>query len=107
METKMGVKEFRAHLPSYLDPCRQSRSLVTEEAIGYYIPAHRGRNQAELDALKQTAAKLEVMMSDLGVSEEGIVADFKTHCLSGSCWVSGSLSYDQYHCESSTPREAI
>ena len=48
------------------------------ETIGYYIPARPGRNQAELDALKQAAAKLEAMMSALRVSEDDIVAEFKT-----------------------------
>lgn len=78
METKVGVKEFRAHLPSYLESVSPITITRHGETIGYYIPAHRGRNQAELDALKQAAAKLEAMMSDLGASEEDIVADFKT-----------------------------
>ena len=78
METKVGVKEFRAHLPSYLESVSPIAITRHGETIGYYIPAHQGRNQAELDALKQAAAKLEAMMSDLGASEDDIVADFKT-----------------------------
>jgi antitoxin (DNA-binding transcriptional repressor) of toxin-antitoxin stability system len=77
METKVGVKEFRAHLPAYLDSVTPISITRHGETIGYYIPAHQGRNQAELDALKLAAAKLEAMMADLGVSEDDIVADFK------------------------------
>ncbi|TAL42299.1 MAG: type II toxin-antitoxin system Phd/YefM family antitoxin [Methylovulum sp.] len=77
METKVGVKEFRAHLPSYLESVSPIAITRHGETIGYYIPARQGRNQAELDALKQAAAKLEAMMSDLGASEDDIVADFK------------------------------
>ncbi|MDO9164007.1 MAG: hypothetical protein Q8N35_17145 [Methylococcaceae bacterium] len=77
METKVGVKEFRAHLPSYLESVSPIAITRHGETIGYYIPAHQGRNQAELDALKQAAAKLEAMMSALGVSEDDIVAEFK------------------------------
>lgn len=78
METKVGVKEFRANLPSYLESVSPIAITRHGETIGYYIPAHQGRNQAELDALKQAATKLEAMMADLQVSEDDIVADFKT-----------------------------
>jgi antitoxin (DNA-binding transcriptional repressor) of toxin-antitoxin stability system len=78
MEIKVGVKEFRAKLPSYLE----SRSPITitrhGETIGYYIPARTSRNQAELAALKEASAKLKAMMSALHVSEEEIVTEFKT-----------------------------
>lgn len=77
METKVGVKEFRAHLPAYLDSVSPIAITRHGETIGYYIPAHQGRNRAELDALKQAAAKLEALMADLGVSEDDIVADVK------------------------------
>jgi antitoxin (DNA-binding transcriptional repressor) of toxin-antitoxin stability system len=78
METKVGVKEFRAHLPAYLDSVSPIAITRHGETIGYYIPAHQGRNQAELEALKQAAAKLETMMLNLRVAEDDIVADFKT-----------------------------
>jgi antitoxin (DNA-binding transcriptional repressor) of toxin-antitoxin stability system len=78
METKVGVKEFRAHLPSYLESVSPIAITRHGETIGYYIPARPGPNQAELGALKQAAAKLEAMMSALRVSEDDIVAEFKT-----------------------------
>jgi antitoxin (DNA-binding transcriptional repressor) of toxin-antitoxin stability system len=77
METKVGVKEFRANLPSYLESA--SPLVITRhgETIGYYIPARHDRTQMEFDALKQAVEKLQAMMSALDVSEDDIVAEFK------------------------------
>jgi antitoxin (DNA-binding transcriptional repressor) of toxin-antitoxin stability system len=77
METKVGVKEFRANLPSYLESVSPIAITRHGETIGYYVPAHRGKDQAELDALKQAATNLEAMMLKLGISEDDIAADFK------------------------------
>jgi antitoxin (DNA-binding transcriptional repressor) of toxin-antitoxin stability system len=77
METKVGVKEFRANLPSYLESVSPIAITRHGETIGYYVPAHRGKDQAELDALKQAATNLEAMMLNLQISEDDIVADFK------------------------------
>ncbi|MEN9867287.1 MAG: hypothetical protein RL748_2877, partial [Pseudomonadota bacterium] len=59
----MGVKEFRANLPSYLESTLPLAITRHGETIGYYIPARRDRNQAELDALKMAAEKLSTMMA--------------------------------------------
>jgi antitoxin (DNA-binding transcriptional repressor) of toxin-antitoxin stability system len=81
METKVGVKEFRANLPSYLESTLPLAITRHGETIGYYIPARRDRNQAELDALKMAAEKLSTMMAALNVSEDEIVAEFKAQRL--------------------------
>lgn len=78
METKVGVREFRAKLPSYLESVSPVAITRHGETIGYYIPAHRGRTQAELDALKEAAAKLQEMMSSLSVTEDEVVDEYKT-----------------------------
>lgn len=77
METKVGVKEFRAKLPSYLESSSPLAITRHGETIGYYIPAQRGRDQVELDALKAAAERLAAMMAAIEVSEDDIVADFK------------------------------
>jgi hypothetical protein len=81
METKVGVKEFRANLPSYLESTAPLAITRHGKTIGYYIPARRDRNQAELDALKMAADKLSTMMAALNVSEDEIVAKFKAQRL--------------------------
>lgn len=77
METKVGVKEFRAKLPAYLQSLSPVAITRHGETIGFYIPTHQNRNQLEFDALKQAATQLEAMMADLGISEDEIVAEFK------------------------------
>jgi antitoxin (DNA-binding transcriptional repressor) of toxin-antitoxin stability system len=77
METKVGVKEFRANLPSYLESVSPVAITRHGETIGYYVPARHGRNQMELDALKQAVEKLQLMLSALHVSEEDVVTEFK------------------------------
>lgn len=73
METKVGVKEFRAKLPSYLESTSPVAITRHGETIGYYIPTRRGRNQVEMDALKLAAEKLAAMMAVLNISEDDIV----------------------------------
>ncbi|MDR3479238.1 MAG: type II toxin-antitoxin system Phd/YefM family antitoxin [Burkholderiaceae bacterium] len=77
METKVGVKEFRANLPTYLESSSPVAITRHGETIGYYIPARGGRKQAELDALREAAATLDSMMSALRISEDDIAGDFK------------------------------
>jgi antitoxin (DNA-binding transcriptional repressor) of toxin-antitoxin stability system len=81
METKVGVKEFRANLPSYLESTSPLAITRHGETIGYYIPARRDRNHAELDALKMAAEKISTMMAALNVSEDDIAAEFKANRL--------------------------
>ncbi len=77
MEIKVGVREFRAKLPSYLDAASPVAITRHGETIGYYVPARRGRTQAELEALREAAAQLEAMLSAQGVAEDELVGDFK------------------------------
>lgn len=77
METKVGIREFREKLPSYLDSLSPVAITRHGETIGYYIPTRRGRTQAQLDALKDAVAKLEAVMLAGGISEEDIIDEFK------------------------------
>lgn len=77
METKVGVKEFRANLPSYLASISPVAITRHGETIGYFIPAHGKKKQNELDALTEVAATLASMMAALNVSEDDIAEDFK------------------------------
>jgi PHD/YefM family antitoxin component YafN of YafNO toxin-antitoxin module len=78
METKIGVREFRAKLPAYLES--ESPVTITRhgETLGYYIPVRCDRKQIEIDSLKAAVQALETMMAKLKISEEDIVSEFKT-----------------------------
>jgi hypothetical protein len=56
--------------------CSAEHERLTIRTLRIIPTCHR-RNQPELDALKEATAKLEAMMSEMGVSEEDVVADFK------------------------------
>lgn len=77
METKVGVKEFRAKLPTYLEANAPVTITRHGEIIGYYIPAQRRPDRTELTALKEAAAKMNTMLTESGVSDDEIVAEFK------------------------------
>ncbi|MGB6688143.1 MAG: prevent-host-death protein [Terracidiphilus sp.] len=75
---KVGIREFRDKLSSYL---LQSESPVAitrhGDTIGFYIPARRKRTQEEKQALREAAARVQTMMAERGITEDEIVEDFK------------------------------
>ena len=78
MQTKVGVKEFRQNLPSYLESVLPVAITRHGETLGYYIPVRYDQNQSDFQTLKKAIEKLQSMMNDLKVSEDEIVDEFKT-----------------------------
>jgi hypothetical protein len=74
---KVGMREFRAHLPQYLMTSSPVAITRHGETIGFYIPTRHHHDIAELDALKQAALKLEKLLLSTGISEEELFADFR------------------------------
>jgi PHD/YefM family antitoxin component YafN of YafNO toxin-antitoxin module len=75
---KVGIREFRAKLASYLLESDVPVAITRHgDTIGYYLPAHRKRSETERAALKVAAARLQQMLAAEGISEEEIVVDFK------------------------------
>ena len=79
METlKVGIREFRAKLASYLLQSDKPLAITRHgDTVGYYLPARRGRSEAERSALRQAAARLQEMLAAEGITEDEIIADFK------------------------------
>ncbi|MBI2785062.1 MAG: type II toxin-antitoxin system Phd/YefM family antitoxin [Legionella longbeachae] len=75
--TKVGMREFRAHLPKYI--LKSSPVAVTRhgETVGYYIPTKHHTEQPELDALIQAARTLEKLLSSHGLNEDQLLAEFR------------------------------
>ena len=63
METlKVGIREFREKLASYLLESDKPLAITRHgDTVGYYLPARRKRSEAERSALRQAAAKLQGM----------------------------------------------
>jgi len=48
------------------------------DTVGYYIPARRKRAETERAALKEAASRLQQVLAAEGISEDEILADFKS-----------------------------
>ena len=75
---KVGIREFREKLASYLLETDQAVAITRHgDTVGYYIPARRKRSDAERAALKEAASRLQEALAAEGISEEEIIKDFK------------------------------
>jgi len=75
--TKVGIREFRENLSSYLEsrtPVAITRHGAT---IGIYLPTRPKPSQQELEALRAAGEKLDAMIAAAGTSEEELMEDFK------------------------------
>jgi PHD/YefM family antitoxin component YafN of YafNO toxin-antitoxin module len=79
METlKVGIREFRDKLASYLLETDAPVAITRHgDTVGYYIPARRKRTEADRDALKEAASRLQAVLAAEGISEDEILKDFK------------------------------
>jgi PHD/YefM family antitoxin component YafN of YafNO toxin-antitoxin module len=74
----VGIREFREGLAKYMSGTEPVGVTKNGKVVGYYIPtADTETLKAELERLKATTAKMEAFLSDLGVTEEDIIAEFE------------------------------
>ncbi len=74
---KVGIREFRENLSSFLEssvPVAITRHGAT---IGVYLPTRPRPSQAELEALRAAGEQLDAMIAAAGTNEEELMADFK------------------------------
>ena len=75
---KVGIREFREKLASYLLETEETVAITRHgDTVGYYIPARRKRTDAERVALQEAAARLQEALTAEGISEEEIIRGFK------------------------------
>ena len=74
---KVGMREFRAHLPQYLLTSVPVAVTRHGETVGYYIPTRHRPEKPELEALKQAAQKLEALLVSHGITEDELLAEFR------------------------------
>jgi antitoxin (DNA-binding transcriptional repressor) of toxin-antitoxin stability system len=75
--TKVGIREFRENLSSYLEsktPVAITRHGAT---IGIYVPTKPKPSQADLEALRVAGEKMQALIAAAGTTEEELVEDFK------------------------------
>jgi antitoxin (DNA-binding transcriptional repressor) of toxin-antitoxin stability system len=75
--TKVGIREFRENLTSYLEsrtPVAITRHGTT---IGIYVPTKPRPSREEWEALLVAGEKLDELIAAAGTSEEELMEDFK------------------------------
>ena len=75
--TKVGIREFRENLSSYLEsktPVAITRHGAT---IGIYVPTRPKPSQADLEALRVAGERMQELIAAARTSEDEIMGDFK------------------------------
>ena len=75
--TKVGIREFRENLSSYLEsktPVAITRHGAT---IGVYLPARPKPSQADLEAFRVAGEKMQELIAAAGTTEDELMADLK------------------------------
>jgi len=75
--TKVGIREFRENLSSYLESKTPVAITRHGSTIGIYVPTKPKPSEADLDALRVAGEKMQELIAAAGASEDEIVADFK------------------------------
>ncbi|MDJ0535591.1 MAG: type II toxin-antitoxin system Phd/YefM family antitoxin [Xenococcaceae cyanobacterium MO_207.B15] len=59
---KVGVRELRSKLATYLNSGEPIAIVRHGQTIGYYVPTSESENSLELETLKQAASKLNSLL---------------------------------------------
>jgi antitoxin (DNA-binding transcriptional repressor) of toxin-antitoxin stability system len=75
--TKVGIREFRENLSSYLESTTPVAITRHGSTIGIYVPTKPKASQADLEALRLAGEKMQELIAAAGTTEDEIVEDFK------------------------------
>ena len=75
--TKVGIREFRENLASYLES--KSPVAITRHGatIGIYVPTKAKPTQADLEALRVAGEKMQALIAASRTTEDELLQDFK------------------------------
>jgi hypothetical protein len=76
--TKVGVREFRENLGTYLESKEPVAITKHGTTIGIYVPTRPQPTQEDLDALRTAGDKMQQLLADAGITENEIVNEFKS-----------------------------
>jgi antitoxin (DNA-binding transcriptional repressor) of toxin-antitoxin stability system len=75
---KVGIREFRDNLSSYLLTSESPVTITRHgDAVGHYIPVRRKRTAEERAEFVKIAARWQKVVDSMCLSEDEIVEDFK------------------------------
>jgi antitoxin (DNA-binding transcriptional repressor) of toxin-antitoxin stability system len=77
LPTKVGIREFRENLSSYLESKKPVAITRHGATIGIYVPTKPKPSQADLEALRVAGEKMQELIAAAGTTEEDVMEDFK------------------------------
>ncbi len=75
--TKVGIREFRENLSSYLESKKPVAITRHGATIGIYLPTKPKPSQETLEALRVAGEKMQRLIAEAGTTEEEIMEEFK------------------------------
>jgi antitoxin (DNA-binding transcriptional repressor) of toxin-antitoxin stability system len=73
---KIGIRDFRENLASYLESDRPLAITRHGETLGFYIPAQKRSRKAEIEAMRAAAKELDAMIAAWGTSENELMGEY-------------------------------
>jgi hypothetical protein len=74
---KVGIREFRENLASYLESQTPVATTRDGATIGIYVPTHPKPSAADMEALRVAGERLDQMIAAAGTSEDELMEDFR------------------------------
>jgi antitoxin (DNA-binding transcriptional repressor) of toxin-antitoxin stability system len=74
---RVGIREFREKLSGYLESSTPVAITRHGETIGFYVPARRRPDEADLDAIRRAGERLSAALADAGATEDELAEEFK------------------------------
>jgi hypothetical protein len=74
---KIGMREFREHMPQYLKSTSPVAITRHGETVGFYIPTHHPE-KTDLEELKNAAKQLDKLLLSKGFTEEELLSEFRS-----------------------------
>jgi PHD/YefM family antitoxin component YafN of YafNO toxin-antitoxin module len=75
--TKVGIREFRENLATYLESKKPVAITRHGATIGIYLPTRPKPSEADLEAYRIANEKMQELIAEAGTTEDEIVEDFK------------------------------
>jgi hypothetical protein len=75
--TKIGIREFRENLSTYLESKKPVAITRHGQTIGIYLPTRPKPSQADIEAFRIAGEKMQELIAAAGTSEEELMEDFK------------------------------
>ena len=75
---KIGIREFRENLASFLEAETPVAITRHGETLGLYIPVRRNRRKSDMEALKRAGKHIDALIAAAGTEADVLVQDFNS-----------------------------